>query len=609
MILKQIGLHQNIVYVSVILVFSLFLFDSCVSAAHRLEPPQQMAELRLSDIENLIDQSPAEAVHSIQIFRQRYSALDAQQDKLLDSYFQRASETMIAQTKQAVAERQWDRARSLLRSLSVLELDHYFPDLSEGTILMNQAKDMLNQGKNLEAFLALVQASQHDVLIDADTAWPFFRTAMELKLRPLALFVYNLALQEDSRPSDADRIYLQGQDTASEMIRGVATVLVDRGIRIEKGRSYADRVLGSAFFIDASGLLITNYHVIASEVDPEYNGISRMYIRLGDVTSPRIPAKVIGWDPIMDLAVIKAEIVPEYVFSVIGSETAQVGDKVYAIGSPAGLEKTVTSGIVSALNRRLLQLGDVIQLDAAVNHGNSGGPVVDERGNLLGVVFAGIEQFQGINFAVPVQRLISALPALLAGGQVERPWLGLVLAEERDGVSILYVAPNTPAFEQNLPTDSLLQRFNGKKIDAPLGQRIALLQDQLLSCKSGELVSVEAADGRRWILASAKRPLKPLGEAIKLDTKERLTAPLFGMLLSPGFGSVLNPQYQIKKIVRGSVADESGLSEGDPLSIHGFTVDENQGVAYMDLSIKKRKMGYLEVMMRLYGTLEITDTL
>jgi hypothetical protein len=81
------------------------------------------------------------------------------------------------------------------------------------------------------------------------------------------------------------------------------------------------------------------------------------------------------------------------------------------------------------------------------------------------------------------------------------------------------------------------------------------------------------------------------------------------MILSPGFGSHLNPQYQIKKIIRGSIADESGLSENDPLTINGFVVDEKKGFAYMDISIKKRKMGYLEVMMRLYGGIEISETL
>jgi S1-C subfamily serine protease len=585
------------------------IFISCVSAAKRLTPPQYSMQLRISDIEALIQESPTKAIQAIEVFKARYTSIDVSQRQDLDSMFQRATERLVEQTKEAIERKEWKRARSLYRSTSILGLSNQIANVTEAGLLLSQAQDYLSQSRNLEAFLAFVQASQAGIKIEADMAYPFFERAYELKLRPLALFIYNLALKTDTRIKESEKQFLQSRDSTADMIRGVATVLVDRGIKIEKGRSYANRVLGSAFFIDRSGLLITNYHVIASEVDPEYNGVSRMYIRMGDSSSPRIPAKVIGWDPIMDLAVIKAEVVPDYVFSVIGTDIAQVGDKVYAIGSPAGLEKTVTSGIISALNRRLLQLGDVIQLDAAVNHGNSGGPVVNEQGNLLGVVFAGVEQFQGINFAVPVQRLVSALPALLSGGQVERPWLGLVLGEERDSVGILYVAPNTPAFEQNIPVESKIVRLNGKSIEAPQGMRISYLQDQLLSCQPGELASLITDDGKRWLFTLANRPLKPLKDAIKLDTKERLSAPLFGMILSPGFGSHLNPQYQIKKIIRGSIADESGLSENDPLTINGFVVDEKKGFAYMDISIKKRKMGYLEVMMRLYGGIEISETL
>jgi len=87
---------------------------------------------------------------------------------------------------------------------------------------------------------------------------------------------------------------------------------------------------------------------------------------------------------------LKTEITPEYVFSVVDWAVPSVGESVFAIGSPIGLEQTVTQGIVSALGRRFLQIGDVIQIDAAVNQGNSGGPVVDMSGRLVGIVFAGI---------------------------------------------------------------------------------------------------------------------------------------------------------------------------------------------------------------------------
>jgi S1-C subfamily serine protease len=187
----------------------------------------------------------------------------------------------------------------------------------------------------------------------------------------------------------------------------------------------------------------------------------------------------------MDLAVLKADVVPGYVFSVLDGVEPTVGSKVYAIGSPGGLEKTVTAGIVSAAGRRFLQIGDVVQIDAAVNHGNSGGPVVDEDGRLSGVVFAGIEQFEGLNFAVPSARLAAALPAMLRGGKAERPWLGLALSEERDEVQIVYVAPGTPASDQLVAENVSLVALGDLEVSVRSGAGITALQDALYSRKPG----------------------------------------------------------------------------------------------------------------------------
>ncbi|OHE62247.1 MAG: hypothetical protein A2Y36_16080 [Treponema sp. GWA1_62_8] len=391
------------------------------------------------------------------------------------------------------------------------------------------------------------------------------------------------------------------------MIRGVATVWVDRGIRIEKGLGLPDRVIGSAFFVDKRGLLVTNYHVIASEVDPEYEGYSRLYVRLGDDASARIPAKVVGWDRALDLAVLKVELVGEYVFSLLGGANPLVGDRVFAIGSPAGLEKTVTAGIVSAAGRRFLQLGDALQIDAAVNHGNSGGPVVDEKGRTVGVVFAGIEQFEGINFAVPARRLAAALPAMTRGGKAERPWLGLTVDEGRNGVQIIYVAPGTPAADQLFTEGLFLKSVGGVLLDAK--SLIPEAQDILFPRRPGELVAVELSDGKRLVLAVAARPPLPLVTAAKVDSRERMAAPLFGLILSPASGSGLAPSFSVKKVLRGSVADEAGLSENDPVEIRGFSMDEENGIALLDLFVKKRRMGYLETMMRLPALLDSPDTL
>jgi len=290
-----------------------------------------------------------------------------------------------------------------------------------------------------------------------------------------------------------------------------------------------------------------------------------------------------------------------------------VGDTVYAIGSPGGLEKTVTQGIVSALGRRFLQIGDVIQIDAAVNHGNSGGPVVDMAGRLVGIVFAGIEQYQGLNFAVPAERLAAALPAMIAGGKAERPWLGFSLSETIAGAEIVYVAPTTPAAEQQIKEGSIIKTINGEAVSAAQGALIPALQDKLFPLKPGELVSLEVQDPDgntvKYILRLAARPAVPMADAAQKDSKERMTAPLFGLILAPQVGTTLFSTYLVKKVVRGSISDEAGLSENDPVSIRGFRVFEKDGYAMLDIDVKKRSMGYLETSMQLPALLDTPDTL
>jgi hypothetical protein len=339
-----------------------------------------------------------------------------------------------------------------------------------------------------------------------------------------------------------------------------------------------------------------------------------MTIRLGDSSSSRIPARVIGWDKALDLALIKAEISAEYVFSVVDRVIPQVGDTVLAIGSPGGLEKTVTMGIVSALSRRFLQIGDVIQIDAAVNHGNSGGPVVDTSGRLVGIVFAGIEQFPGLNFAVPAERLAAALPAMIKGGRAERPWLGLTVAETGSGAEIVYTAPLTPASDQQILEGSYIRSINGVELSAPQGLLIPALQDILFRARPGELVALETSAKKegpleRYVLMTVPRPEVPLAEAVRLDSRERMAAPLFGLILAPTVGKAFSPSYLVKKVIRGSIADEAGLSEEDPVSIRGFSVEEKDGYVLMEINVKKRRTGYMETTMQLPALLDSPDTL
>jgi serine protease Do len=593
---------------------------SCVTTIkqqeERLAPRRSTAEIRFDDIKEQVTQNPVKAIDLIGTYREAYRITDEDAEARaedLKTLEKEAIKNLLNLFEKAMEEERWEDAASYSRSLASLDS---LPQSAarEPDIILAGAKKKLQNGDNLGAFLAAVQANGLRPL-SAENAMLFLERAVSVKQRRTAACFFSAVERAGGagKVSADIREYVQGSDSVVTMLKGVATVLIDRGIKIERGRGYADKVLGSAFFIDPSGLMITNYHVIASEVDPKYKGYSRMYIRMGDSTSARIPARVIGWDKALDLALIKTEYTSEFIFSIVDRVIPQVGDTILAIGSPGGLEKTVTSGIVSALSRRFLQIGDVIQMDAAVNPGNSGGPVVDTSGRLVGIVFAGIEDYQGLNFAVPAERLAAALPAMMRGGKAERPWLGMTLSETSRGAEIIYVAPNTPASRHRVPESSVIKTLNGREIQVPQSLLIPALQDAIFQSRPGELVALETQDSngglKRHLVMTVPRPELPLGDAVKLDSRERLAAPLYGMILSPGQGKSWSSTYLVKKIVRGSIADEANISDQDPVNIRGFRVFEKEGFALMEIDIKKRSMGYLETTMQLPARLDSPDTL
>ena len=612
----------------------LVMLSSCISARsaeQRLRPPRPTRDFRIEQIEEAAGAEPEKAIHLIGMYEAMYGGLGITDEaaaggdsggrwraagERLAELWDRAVKNLTERQAAAVAEKRWDDAASLERSLSALGQAQgggpgshpETPGGSNGAYLLAEAKEYLEGGNDLAAFLTALRAERHGAL-GAEDAVLFLERAVKARQRRTAAHFLNLAGSLHAEVPEALRAYAEGRDSPADMINGVATVIIDRGIKVERGRGFNDRVLGSAFFVDASGLLITNYHVIASEVDPTYEGYSRMYIRIGDAASARIPAKVIGWDKTLDLALIKTEYKSSYVFSVVDSKRPGVGDTILAIGSPVGLEKTVTMGIVSATGRRLLQIGDVIQIDAAVNHGNSGGPVIDMDGRLVGIVFAGIEQFPGLNFAVPAERLAAALPEMIKGGKAKRPWLGLTLAETPGGAEILYVSPLTPAAELHIPDGVSIKSLNKQPAARQNGGFITALQDSLFENRPGELVALETSDGHLRVMQSAERPALPLAEAAKLDSRERMAAPLFGIILQNGAAGKFTPSYLIKKVVRGSIADEAGLSAQDPLLIRGFKLNEKEGYALLDISVKKRSTGYFETSMQLPAQLDSPDTL
>ena len=209
---------------------------------------------------------------------------------------------------------------------------------------------------------------------------------------------------------------------------------------------------GSGWVLDKQGHIVTNHHVIA--------GSDVVTVTLSEAGDP-IPARIIGSDPQNDIAVLKIDIPAERLFPVrIGeSKTLRVGQKIFAIGNPFGLERTMTVGIVSSLERTLRSkagrlIKSIIQIDAALNQGNSGGPLLDSDGTLVGMntaIATLTGENTGVGFAVPANTIKRVLPQLIQFGEVRRASLGIDLFWKSDkGVGVARPTEYGPAYEAGI---------------------------------------------------------------------------------------------------------------------------------------------------------------
>ncbi len=392
------------------------------------------------------------------------------------------------------------------------------------------------------------------------------------------------------------------ENSIPTLITGVVTIWVDLGVKVQKGVGFANRSIGSGFFIDERGYIITNHHVIEDLVDTEYEGYGKLYIKLSHDNKTRIPAKVVGWDKTLDLALLKTEVTPPYVFSLGSSESLQIGNQIYAIGSPVGLENTITSGIVSTFDRNLLYTASVMQIDAAVNPGNSGGPLISTNGDVQGIVFAGLPEYQGLNFAIPIEYLQSILLRLYSGGEVVHSWIGAygktVKKYPSDinglGVEVLYVMPGGSANLANITVGTIITSFNGTEISS-----IEDLQFALIHASANTISTIgvkEAIDSEEKILPIYvdSRPEYPGYEIYRREPAYKMVYPIYGMELIPS--SVKNnKKFTVQSIVQGSIADEASFSVHDPVEIREVEVSKDKDQIYIETFTKKRKNGYFEV--------------
>ena len=280
--------------------------------------------------------------------------------------------------------------------------------------------------------------------------------------------------------------------------------------------------LGSGFIIDEKGIVITNNHVI--------QGAEDIYVRVNDKD---YSAKIIGADPLSDLAVLKIDSKDTFIPVEFGnSDKARIGDWVIAIGNPFGLGGTVTAGIISARNRSigLSRYEDYIQTDASINSGNSGGPLFNLNGDVIGINTAILGQSGsiGIGFAIPSNSAQKVIDQLIQFGETKRGWLGVRIQivtkeiaelEKLDkprGALVASVAKDSPSDKAGIKAGDIILEFNGVLINEMKELPLIVAQTDV-----GKVVNVKIWRNNREVLKKIKLGRLETSEDFKAEKKEK----------------------------------------------------------------------------------------
>ncbi|MBI5199100.1 MAG: DegQ family serine endoprotease, partial [Nitrospirae bacterium] len=323
--------------------------------------------------------------------------------------------------------------------------------------------------------------------------------------------------------------------------------------------------LGSGFIISKDGYIITNNHVVEKAED--------IKVTLFDETE--YTAKIIGKDPKTDIALIKIDAGRELPTVRLGdSDKLEVGDWVVAVGNPQGLSHTVTAGIVSAKGR-VLGAGpydDFIQTDASINFGNSGGPLFNTEGEVVGINTAMLSSAQGIGFAIPINMAKEILPFLKEKGEVTRGWLGVSVQRvtpeiaqnfklpEKIGALVNDISKGSPAEKGGIKQGDVIIEFDGKKI-----KDIHELPRLVANTTIGKEVIVKVLrEGKdielKVTIAKLKEPEKLAEEVLdKLGLKiQTLTPEIANFLGMRDLGGVI-----VTQIEEGGTASRADIRRGD----------------------------------------------
>lgn len=392
------------------------------------------------------------------------------------------------------------------------------------------------------------------------------RTAL---LLGLSLFVFPAALQAQ----DASRrspVVIAAEKASPTVVSIIAAQVVERQRNPFGGNPLFDdffrdffepfqqrqteQSLGSGVVIRPDGYVLTNEHVVVQA--------EKIFVQLAD--DRKLSARLVGADSDSDLAVLKIEDKQSFPYLPLGSsDDLMIGETVIAIGNPFGLSHTVTTGVVSALNRSLNTDGrtyyDFIQTDASINPGNSGGPLLNIKGELIGINTAIYGKAQGIGFAIPITRAKRIVQSLISHGAVEAPWVGLVVQtltpelayhfalKEKQGVLVRGVESESPAAKAGLRRGDVLMSLNGR----PLRFAEEYLQRER-EFGSGDTMKLGVLHERK------EENISVIVSRFPLEKADDLAWKLLGIAVAE-----VEDGLEVKKLRPGSPAATTGVERAD----------------------------------------------
>ena len=343
--------------------------------------------------------------------------------------------------------------------------------------------------------------------------------------------------------------------------------------------------MGSGFIIDASGVILTNSHVV--------KGADEVKVRLHD--GREFIAKEIKSDPRTDVAIVRIEASELKPIRLGDSRAVEVGDWVLAIGSPFGLDMSVTAGIISAKGRnRITERADFLQTDAAINPGNSGGPLISMRGEVIGINTAIATEsggYDGIGFAIPTHIAGWVSDQLVNSGEVRRGYIGTQIqavdaktakqfnVKINEGAIVHSVLPGSPAEKAGLEPGDVILNLNGQKIDSPTALQGVVEQ---LSIGKGYPMEIVRDGKRQKLTVTIEQLPKDLTVASTEDSGEEPRESKFDKFglelraltkdLAKQFGLKATTGLIVTGVQEGSIADQSGIKAGDMIEKAGGLV-------------------------------------